>query len=424
MSNIEMLRSNAILAIDSLDRYILAGGITTQGTLVASYLVATPTTLNVFNTIPVLGATLKPAGPAPGWPVFPPDPPPPPVTIIAVGGVAPNFVVTIDYPVTQNSGGNVFLFQTFSFNATTNAAQPRTNALVGNFNRDAPNCNDFVISSPSALIYGYIERIIVSQIQLQYNIPTVCVGRNDIFHMQYISPAGVFGFGQFTIPYGFYTPDEMAEMLQTQAAQAQDFQAINLEVTYRPQDGFKFKSSFPNAPANAYRLFVPEPGVFVTIGFPQDTINRILKTYKMLGLTAANGPLNPVSSTPIEQISTHYPNFLYTPYIDFYSDVLTNYQDVKDTNTSTAKPKGLLARVYLSGSGAVQTQTGLGALGDKSFVMTADLNNPKVIQWSPDVAVPSIDFQLRDCYGDLIPGVQEKFPTEFQMTLLCVEKER
>jgi hypothetical protein len=53
--------------------------------------------------------------------------------------------------------------------------------------------------------------------------------------------------------------------------------------------------------------------------------------------------------------------------------------------------------------------------------MTADLNTPKVIQWSPDVAVPSIDFQLRDCYGDLIPGDVERYPTEFQMTLLCIE---
>jgi hypothetical protein len=410
MSNIEMLRSNAILAIDSLDRYILAGGITTQGTLVASYLVATPTTLNVFNTVPVLGATLTPAGPAPGWPVGVV------VTITAVGGVAPNYVVTIDVPITQNSGGNVFLFQTFSFNATVNAAQPVTNALVGNFNRADPDCNNFIISSPSALIYGYIERIIVSQIQVQYNIPTVCVGRNDLFHMQYVSPGNVFGFGEITIPYGFYNPDELAIMINDQSPIP--FAGVGLLATYSPLTGFSFAAS------PGYKLFVPEPGVFVTIGFSQDRINRILKTYKLFGLTKGNGPSNPVSSTPSPQVSTHFPDLLYTPYIDFYSDVLTNYQDVKDTNTSIAKPKGLLARVYLSGTGNIQVQTPQQALGDRPFVMTADLNNPKVIQWSPDVAVPSIDFQLRDCYGDLIPGVEEKFPTEFQMTLLCVEKDR
>jgi hypothetical protein len=417
MSNIEMHESNAILAIDSLDRYILAGGITTTGTLGVQWLVTTPFSVIVFAGVPQNGAILTFAGGgAPGWPVVVP---PNVVTITSVSGAAPNFVITISAPVTANSGPSAFLFQTFTLDAAVNAAQPRTNALVGNFNRDAPNCNDFIISSPSALIYGYIERIILSQIQLQYNIPTVCVGRNDIFHIQFISPSSISGFGEFTIPYGFYTPSEMAAMLTARAANPlEGFPAVSLSVTYTVLNGFTFTSG------TAYKLFVPEPGVFVTVGYSQDKINNILKTYKMLGLTKLNGPSNPVSNTPTQQTSTHYPTFLYTPYIDFYSDVLTNYQDVKDTNTSVAKPKGLIARVYLSGSSGVQTQTGSGGLGSEPFVMTADLNNPKVIQWTPDIAVPSIDFQLRDCYGDLIPGVTEKFPTEFQMTLLCVEKKR
>jgi hypothetical protein len=56
--------------------------------------------------------------------------------------------------------------------------------------------------------------------------------------------------------------------------------------------------------------------------------------------------------------------------------------------------------------------------------MTADLNSPKVIQWTPDVAVPSIDFQLLDQYGEFIQGGDYGFSTEFQMTLLCAEGER
>ena len=129
----------------------------------------------------------------------------------------------------------------------------------------------------------------------------------------------------------------------------------------------------------------------------------------------------PTGSGSDTQISFEYPNFLYTPYIDIYSDVLTNYQNIKDTNTSVSKPKGLIARVLLSGAGNIQITTDANALGSTPFVITVDLNTPKVIQWSRDVAVPSIDFQLRDCYGDLIPGDKERYPTEFQMTLLCIE---
>jgi hypothetical protein len=65
-------------------------------------------------------------------------------------------------------------------------------------------------------------------------------------------------------------------------------------------------------------------------------------------------------------------------------------------------------------------------------VLTYDLNSPKVINWTPDTAVNSLDFQLRDCYGDLLftrvplvgGGDGEVFNTEFQMTLLCIEDDR
>jgi hypothetical protein len=101
--------------------------------------------------------------------------------------------------------------------------------------------------------------------------------------------------------------------------------------------------------------------------------------------------------------------------------VLTNYQKIKDTNTSIIAPKGLVARLYFSGVGSPQTTGSLSALGTAPFVMTADLNFPKVITWTPEQTVTSIDFQLRDCYGDLLPGYEEGYSTEFQMTLLCTE---
>jgi hypothetical protein len=77
--------------------------------------------------------------------------------------------------------------------------------------------------------------------------------------------------------------------------------------------------------------------------------------------------------------------------------------------------------VYLSGVGNPQTTTGTSALGSAPFIMTADLNSPKVIRWTPDVTVTQIDIQVKDQYGDLLPGYDKGFNTEFQMTLLCVE---
>jgi len=292
------------------------------------------------------------------------------------------------------------------------ANQPVQNALQDLYYITPPYSNDFTISSPAALIYGYINRIVVSQIQIQYNIPTVIQGLNDRFFIGVGAPIAGVKYA-LTIPYGFYVPDELAAQLQTIINAVPALAALTFTVEYTPRDGFVF-----NATGNFY--FPTYDAIINTPGETVRSATVVLKTYKLLGMTITN------SDTDNQQFSSIFPNFLYTPYIDFYSDILTNYQNVKDTNTSVAKPKGLIARVYLSGNGSVQYQTPTAALGSEPFVVTADLNSPKIIKWSPDVAVPSIDFQLRDCYGDLIPTTPQtgSFSTEFQMTLLCVEDDR
>jgi len=340
--------------------------------------------------------------------------------------------------------------------------QPFSNTAEAQWLGGLPLSNDFSISAPSALINGYIEKIIVSQIQLEYYVPTIIPGRNDTLLINIESPVGSSTFIpiKITIPYGFYKPSELANLLQaliTLYADAiiPDFDGfivsynqgstpyqsntnvLNLSV------GFVFEPS-----DSARRIYFPLPSTEVP-GLSPNEFTTVYRTYRLLGLTQQNA--NPSN----QQFSSAAPTFLYTPYIDIYSDNLTNYQRLKDTDSSTSKRKGLIARLYLSGVGQPQAtseisnlaelafnfngEDGTGtlssvstdALGSSPFIMTYDLNSPKVINWTPDVAVNSLDFQMRDCYGDLLfcqgnpVGAYngEVFNTEFQMTLLCVEKD-
>ena len=382
--------SNAILAINSLDRYITSNTTSYIG-LRVNWAVANPNTLTQVAPLstppPTIGNQLiLPPGQPPGangWPLITP-------TITNVVGVQPNMIITIDQPVTADSGGNIVVQQVVI--VPGNANQPVSNSLIAKYQRADPQFNNFTIESPGALIYGYITKIIVSQIQLQYNIPTVIFGKNDTF---YVNAVPVL------IPYGFYSPNQLADVLQQRIRASTN--VTDCLVTFDPEDGFIFSSvlrqiSF-SSPLNS----------------PPDLRDNVLKCYRLLGINQGNVVL---ANT---QVSLDYPNFLYTPYIDIYSDILTNYQDIKDTNTTVAKFKGMVARIYLSGTGNVQLTTPDAALGSAPFIMTADLNNCKVIKWTPDVAVPSIDFQLYDQYSELIPGAAEGFSTEFQMTLLCIE---
>ena len=393
MSNIDMQSANAILAINSLDRYITTST-EIQTNLEVDWLVASPTTLILFDGTPVVGATLYHVGD--GFPLGV-------VTIVSVVGT----VITIDQPVTANSGGFIVVTQIYSINSGT---QPRSNALIGQYRNLPPYCNNFTISSPSALIYGYVDRIVVSQIQVQYNIPTVCFGRNDTFVIEW-TIGSTQNIQAITIPFGFYSPDDLATAVQALITTSPTLAFMQMVVTFDVRNGYRFVSN------NGTNFSFASPDVLIDNAYSINQINNVLKTYRLFGMNFENSEITSQSS----QTSYEYPNFLYTPYIEIYSDILTNYQTIKDTNTSTAKPKGLIARVLLSGVGNPQFTNGTSALGTTPFVMTADLNSPKIIQWSPDVAVPSIDFQLRDCYGDLIPGDVERYPSEFQMTLLCIE---
>jgi hypothetical protein len=400
---------NAILAINSLDRYI--NNTAYVGTQFLAHWAAGVNTLTLGKTgdptvpfgTPVVGGILT----HPGFPEEDDDTPR--TVILSIVPSPPVFgsVITIN---TQTTGGTSAFGEYVDqlIPNTVQGNQPVSNTLSRGYETpvNEPYSRDFTIRSPAALIYGYIQRLVVSQIQLQYNIPTVLTNLNDLI---VIGTGGNSGAGRqyydITLPFGFYSPDELAAMIEIQINNA--IAGINMAVTYNTQRGFIFQSG-----AAIPFFFASDRQLSIVGGY--DT-TRLFKTYRLLGITIGNSVSN-VLQEPNEP-----PCFLYTPYIDIFSDVLTNYQTIKDANTQVNCFKGMVARVYLSGNGNVQPTFPTSALGTTPFVVTADMNSPKIIKWTPDVAVPSIDFQLRDCWGDLIPGGEYGYNTEFQMTLLCVE---
>lgn len=393
-----MQEPSAILAINSLDRYITSV-ITEENELQCSWTTVAPTVLSYSvaysNAFPVVGAILSSAGN--GWPAGGP-----PVVVVSL--VPGTTLFNINRPVT-GVALNAIVRQEFTI---SNANQPTANSLIAQYNDSQPYSHNFTIQSPGALIYGYISKIIVSQIQIQYTIPTVCLDRNDRFVIEF---NGGLDQEEVVIPHGFYHPDELAAALAIIINGIPALNALQLIVRFEHRVGFIFTS------LNNSIFSFPSPAFLRSSGYTYAQIQNILKCYRLLGMTIQNSETTNV----YVQTSFDYPTFLYTPFIDIYSEVLTNYQNVKDTNTSVSKFKGMVARIYVSGTGNVQVTDGNTSLGSAAFSMTSDLNTPKVIRWEPNVAIPSIDFQMYDQYGDYIPGATEGYSTEFQMTLLCIE---
>lgn len=294
--------------------------------------------------------------------------------------------------------------------------------------------NDFVIESTNAILYGYIKSIGISQVQVDYKIPTVIPGKNSVVLMIFRKD-DVDDLRVINIPYGFYTPDELAAMLTVLIRNEGDDDGPffpDFEVTYAPSgilnadpaiggggNGFLFDSNWEgNDRSFAFAEIPPDAYGNPNPALRRELVTRWLATARLLGLN-----MNVFANFPGEtrkQILTKSPNFIYTPYIDICSAQLTKYQKVKDSDTSPVKRGNIVARVYLSAIGTPQATTGTDALGSHPFIMTVDLNTAKTIRWDRDEAIYSLDFQLYDIYGDPLFWSPD-YPTEFQMTLMCSE---
>jgi hypothetical protein len=318
-------------------------------------------------------------------------------------------------------------------------------SLENQYDKTGQPCNNFQVGGFGALIYGYIKKIQVSQIQLEYNVPTVIPGQNDRFLIRLgmiDSPFTVITV-LITIPFGFYTPEELAAIIQIQI-EASEINALTpMTVEYRSSDNdFVFKV----VDDQTYQMWFPDITeiklYFISNDLPSSDYVNILKCYRLIGIDISN------SFPAGTQFTGATPNFLYTPYVDVYSTTLTKYQKVKDNTTSASSDSTIIARIYLSGVGVPQNTGGEKSefnfpsgqpvpvtnytypLGSRPFVVTQDCNTPKVIRWNKDETVYALDFQLRDQYGDLLftqfgtYGAGNSSPiyyTEFQLTLMCIE---
>jgi hypothetical protein len=325
----------------------------------------------------------------------------------------------------------------------------------GNYRNTYPG-NKFTIFANQPMIYGAIDTISVSQIQMYYAVPTITPFNNRFWICNVTSAENIpddpdQATAEIIIPVGFYTPVELCAMLQYLINATNLF--VNpdgsFQFTCRPvQDQFAanpgslngtyqqiyWRAETNDNPSEPIDWFFCSPEEVLNNGVgPQQPWHvakqQVLRTFETLGITKyacgwvseIPGGFPNVNSNPASIKQTQPFKILYTPYVDILSNNLTKYQDVKDSDTKPNKQANFIARVYLNGQGSPQLSLNTNAPGSRPFYVLATLNNTKVIQWSPEEAVYNLDFELRDAFGELLYWDSEVAPTEFQITLMCSE---
>jgi hypothetical protein len=296
--------------------------------------------------------------------------------------------------------------------------------LAGSYNYSSTDC---VIQPPGrAMLYGYFDRIALTEMQLFVRIPTIVTGVNNTFFLT-INPGGVGTpvTYQFTMPGGYYTPTLLASGMQTIIRAA----STNLTTPN------SFTVTAPSNPANIPASGLVQTGFILATGtsdtivfnYPAATdplyINAF-KFYRLIGTNQLSFTGFP-SNIPTPTLYTFSPNFLPTDYIDIVSKALTNYKDVKDSNSNEQSVQGVIARIYLTDSitsGSTNTSlTDPNPLGSAPFSFTKRWIVPNYCQWSPNQTINQVDIKLLDMWGDPIfwTNTIACANTEWQMTVLA-----
>lgn len=269
------------------------------------------------------------------------------------------------------------------------------------------------INKQTPLLFGYMTRIALTEINLAWDTPNVNARNNTLtIRVADVSgiaaPANIKGTYRIAIAEGFRTPKNIASQVQN---------ALNY-LTISGISGNFFVQHFEAAAE--FDIVVDTPNLFISIlppnmlydidatatntgvtnvftGLVQDDL-----TY-MMGLTPPAETTNYFSST----ILSAYASCQYTPYIDIVSSVLTKNQNVRDNDSNLRNGTAKLARVYLSHPGAINQfdidEDGVigncNIVGVRPFTIHREFQTPKVISWNTTENVDIVDLQVVDRLG-------------------------
>ncbi len=285
--------------------------------------------------------------------------------------------------------------------------------------------NNFRLQRPQSLMESFATRIGVCELRFPWFIPNITRNNNTFTYFGYIG--GELQVTTITVPYGFYTPDELVtEINQLMAAAGYDdgltLSYLDGQYTFTPDtfdplaDGpyicfapLTINDSNLDVPSESY--YYNNPSLCLTLGMSYENVAFLFKVYAAF--------------------SGNYTETLYTQYVDIISNKYNQYTTNLDGNSYSSGSNRLLARVYLSD----ETSTGDNYNNlYKPFVIHRQFKNPKMVMWNKEAVVDWFDISVVDQWNQLVPlptqlilrldgestSVPASYP-DFQVTLLATE---
>jgi len=295
------------------------------------------------------------------------------------------------------------------------------------FRIDTETPGRIYINKQRPLMFGYMTRLALSEMNIQWDTPNVNKSNNTLTMALYSATdatppvVALQDYIRIELTSAFYSPDELATEIAQELNADPDVIANGLTFTCSYDDEQCHFSISQTASYPSTRL----KGFFQIIsGSAQKALTGLDKLSDDLlyciGMDAINkdslGNAVPYYSRIVGGLAP----MLYTPYVDVVSNLLTKNQNVSDGSTSTVYTASKLARIYFSNE-AIETrhddlESGVDVVsvcnipGTRPCIFRREFKVPKQIQWDSTENVDAIDIQVLDYKGNPIV-IEDQFTT-------------
>lgn len=287
---------------------------------------------------------------------------------------------------------------------------PWTNASIVLNSRDATRgtYNNLSFNAEGQnIIQGQVDSIAVSEVNFPYDIPNIQGVTSGFVLQDATNPATLI---PITVPTGFYTGVELEAAIN--AAITATTIGTEVECHYDTISN-RFDFTTNAGPWILQSTYTFPPGYTLTtrrgpIG--KDMLSLMGYAYQ------GSSPLisNATPFLPGAPSSGSAP-LVFTQYVDICSPQLCRFQYFRDgTTTNLARRSDVICRLYISNNVATQENE-----GERPFVIHRQFKNARVMRWTADNSVGTIDIQLYDDTGQ--PLATEWAPRPYQVTFNCYE---
>lgn len=294
------------------------------------------------------------------------------------------------------------------------------------------NPSDLNVNRQRPLLFGYMTRVSLTEVNMQWNIGNVNASNNTLGVVLYNN-----GVAQESVlvqvDNGFYTLPSLcaalasrlnlfatggALTLQWQISLGEGTNVYPCSAPWDPSNASSTRSALPyvrielvgTSSANAAFEIVPYNWVSDIPGIALPS--RYDDLTNMLGIT----PTRASGNRYYRRLFGGYASAQYTPYVDIESNILTKNQNVQDGSSQKAASGQKLARLYMSDesmapreitltydiSGVLRGSTD-NAIGTAPLVFRREFQVPKQIQWNTTENVDVIDLKVIDYRGQTLP---------------------